>query len=235
MRVHLHAYAYEETDSRLHVKIYDTQEQVYQIPKSILDPPTGAQGSSKDSDLIFSYTENPFSFAIQRSSSEETLFNTSGSNLIFESQYVRLRTSLPEDPNLYGLGETSDPFRLETLDYTRTLWNAGQAFLPQYTNLYGSHPVYIEMRDGQAHGVFLSNSDGMDIKINRTKEGGQYLEYNIIGGVLDFYFLSGPAPADVARQYAGVVGTVCTLMFLIPRKRASHSATCIVSSKRLTV
>ncbi|OKL62330.1 putative alpha/beta-glucosidase agdC [Talaromyces atroroseus] len=196
-----------QTDSRLHVKIYDAQEEVYQIPKSILDPPTGAQGSSRDSDLIFSYTESPFSFAIQRSSSKETLFNTSGSNLIFESQYVRLRTSLPEDPNLYGLGENSDPFRLETVDYTRTLWNAGQAFLPQYTNLYSSHPIYLEMRNGQAHGVFLSNSNGMDIKINRTKEAGQYLEYNIIGGVLDFYFLSGPAPADVARQYAGVVGT----------------------------
>lgn len=65
------------------------------------------------------------------------------------------------------------------------------------------------MRDGLAHGVFLSNSNGMDIKINQTAEDGQYLEYNAIGGVLDFYFLSGPAPADVARQYAGVVGTVC--------------------------
>lgn len=195
----------------MHVKIYDAEEQVYQIPTSILAPPTGAQGSSKDSDLIFSYTESPFSFAIQRSSSGETLFNTSGSNLIFETQYVRLRTSLPVDPNIYGLGEDSDSFRRETVDYTRTLWNSGQAFLPTHSNLYGSHPIYIEMRNGSAHGVFLSNSDGMDIKINRTEETGQYLEYNTIGGVLDFYFLSGPAPADVARQYAGVVGTVRTL------------------------
>jgi alpha-glucosidase len=69
------------------------------------------------------------------------------------------------------------------------------------------------MRDGQAHGVFLSNSNGMDIKINQTAQDGQYLEYNTIGGVLDFYFLSGPAPADVARQYAGVVGTVCSFSF----------------------
>lgn len=196
-----------QTDSRLHVKIYDAGEQVYQIPKSILDPPSGAQGSFEGSDLIFSYTENPFSFAIQRSSNKETLFDTSGSSLIFESQYVRLRTSLPDNPNIYGLGEDSDSFRRETNDYTRTLWNAGQAFLPQNTNLYGSHPIYIEMRNGTAHGVFLSNSNGMDIKINQTEQAGQYLEYNTIGGVLDFYFLSGPSPADVARQYAGVVGT----------------------------
>lgn len=174
-----------------------------------MNPPSGQQdSSSKKSELVFDYTESPFSFAIQRSANGETIFNTSGSNLIFESQYVRLRTSLPSNPNLYGLGEDSDPFMLQTTDYTRTLWNTGQAFLPTHTNLYGSHPVYIEMRDGQAHGVFLSNSDGMDINIDQSEADGQYLEYNLLGGVLDFYFLSGPAPADVARQYASVVGLV---------------------------
>lgn len=157
---------------------------------------------------MFSYSESPFSFAVQRSSDGETLFNSSGSNLIFESQYVRLRTSLPLNPYLYGLGEDSDSFRLEVNDYTRTIWNYGNAFLPTNQPLYGSHPIYIEMRNGKAHGVFLSNSNGMDVKINQTSDASQYLEYNTIGGVLDFYFLAGPAPADVARQYAGVVGTV---------------------------
>jgi alpha-glucosidase len=194
----------------LHVKIYDAQEQVFQIPKSTLSPPTGQDGSStsNSSDLVFSYTENPFSFAVQRRSNQETLFNSSGSNLIFESQYVRLRTSLPLDPFLYGLGEDSDSFVRETNNYTRTLWNIGIGMLPAHSNLYGSHPIYIEMRNGTAHGVFLFNSNGMDIKINQTEEDGQYLEYNTIGGVLDFYFLAGPSPADVSRQYAGVVGTV---------------------------
>jgi alpha-glucosidase len=166
--------------------------------------------------LIFSYSEAPFSFAVQRRSDGETLFNTSGSNLIFESQYVRLRTSLPLNPYLYGLGENSDSFRLEVNNYKRTLWNTGQAFLPTNQPLYGSHPIYIEMRNGQAHGVFLSNSNGMDININQTSDNTQYLEYNTIGGVLDFYFLAGPAPADVARQYAGVVGTVCLCVSFPP-------------------
>lgn len=179
-----------------------------------METPSGQHGSSSSSsDLVFSYTTNPFTFAIQRRSTQETLFNATG--LVFESQYVRLRTSLPENPNIYGLGEDSDPFRRETNNYTRPLWNRGAAFLPPLQSLYSSHPIYIEMRDGQAHGVFLSNSNGMDIKINQTAQDGQYLEYNTIGGVLDFYFLSGPAPADVARQYAGVVGTVCSSFFFL--------------------
>ena len=64
------------------------------------------------------------------------------------------------------------------------------------------------MRDGQAHGVFLGNSDGTDVKINSTEVDGRYLEYNAIGGVFDLYFLPGPSPSDVSQQYASVVGPV---------------------------
>ncbi|KAF3058062.1 putative alpha/beta-glucosidase agdC [Daldinia childiae] len=46
----------------------------------------------------------------------------------------------------------------------------------------------------------------MDINIDQTDSGDQFLEYNIIGGVLDFYFLAGPSPSEVSRQYAEVVG-----------------------------
>lgn len=54
--------------------------------------------------------------------------------------------------------------------------------------------------------MFLLNSNGMDIKINKTDDSKQYLEYNTLGGVFDFYFLAGPTPKDVSSQYAGVVG-----------------------------
>lgn len=77
--------------------------------------------------------------------------------------------------------------------------------VPPGTNLYGDHPVYFDNRnENGTHGVFILNSDGMNINIDDTD--GQFLEYNIIGGVLDFYFLAGPKPVDVAQQYAEVVG-----------------------------
>ncbi|KAK3647588.1 hypothetical protein LTR22_013642, partial [Elasticomyces elasticus] len=155
-----------QTDSRLHVKIYDAAKQVFQIPEHFLTLPSGADGTSASSSLIFTYAASPFSFAVQRADTKETLFNTSAANLVFESQYIRLRTSLPQDPYIYGLGEDSDPFRRPTQNYSRTFWNVGDSFLPAGSNLYGIHPIYVEMRDGQAHGVFLANSDGMDIKIN---------------------------------------------------------------------
>ena len=45
------------------------------------------------------------------------------------------------------------------------------------------------------------NSNGIDVKLT---DG--FLEYNAIGGVFDYYFLSGPTPWAVAQQYADLVG-----------------------------
>lgn len=175
---------------------------MYQVPDFVVPRPSGSV-SSNASLLDVSIVEEPFSFAVKRKSNGEEIFNTNSSSLIFETQYWRLRTSLPDNPNLYGLGEHTDSLRLPTSEYVRTMWARDAGAVPENTNLYGTHPVYYELRDsGHSHGVLLLNSNGMDIKINN--DGGQYLEYNVIGGVIDLYFLAGPNPFDVARQYSKI-------------------------------
>ncbi|KAK4981167.1 hypothetical protein LTR28_003416 [Elasticomyces elasticus] len=149
-----------------------------------------------------------------RRSNGDLLFNTSGSNMILESQYLRLRTQLPQSPHLYGLGEHTDPFMLNSTNYTRTLWSRDAYTVPTGTNLYGNHPIYFDHRgDKGTHGVFLLNSNGMDIKINNTAADGQYLEYNTLGGVFDFYFLAGPSPVQVAQQYSETVGKAAMMPY----------------------
>lgn len=179
---------------------------MYQVPESFFPRPKSGGGSKKTSALKFDYVKKPFSFTVSRSDSNEVLFDTSAASLVFESQYLRLRTKLPKNPNLYGLGEHSDPFKLNTTSYIRTLWSQDSYSVPTGSNLYGNHPVYYEQRDSGAHGVFFLNSNGMDIKIDNTPKEGQYLEYNTLGGVLDFYFVAGPSMINVAQQYAGIVG-----------------------------
>ena len=48
----------------------------------------------------------------------------------------------------------------------------------------------------------------MDIKLTEDDSGTSTLEYNVIGGILDFYFFAGSEtdPTEVARQYAEVAG-----------------------------
>jgi alpha-glucosidase len=183
--------------------IYDRDEQVYQVPDFVVPRPTGSISASS-SLLDVTLEEEPFSFTITRKANNETIFTTRNSSIIFESQYLQIRTSLPNNPSLYGLGEHTDSLRLPTSNYIRTLWARDAGAVPQNTNLYGTHPVYFEQRagSGNTHGVLLLNSNGMDIKINN--DDGQYLEYNVIGGVMDFYFLAGPGPFDVARAYSEI-------------------------------
>ena len=151
--------------------------------------------------------EDPFSFRVTRTSTKEVLFDSSSASLIFESEYLRLRTSLPVDPNLYGLGENSDSFRLPTSNYFHTFWNEGEGYLPKGANLYGSHPIYYDHRGANGtHAVFLVNSNGMKVNIDQSATEGQYLEYNTLGGVFDFYFISGSTPKEASMQYAELIG-----------------------------
>lgn len=177
------------------------------MQEEILPRPMNEQATSSDAALQFDLVEKPFSFTVKRKENGEVLFDTSAANLIFETQYLRLRTKLPDNPNLYGLGEHSDSFRLKPQDYHRTLWNAESPFIPANKNLYGSHPVYFDHRgDKGTHGVFFLNSNAMDVNITNTADDGQYLEYNTVGGIVDLYFLAGKQPVDVSKQYADVVG-----------------------------
>lgn len=96
--------------------------------------------------------------------------------------------------------------RLKTDGYTRTFWNRDAYGIPTGTNLYGTHPVYIEHRETGTHGVLFLNSNGMDVVIDDDGDGAKFLEYNTLGGVLDFYFFVGDSPIDAVQKYGEIVG-----------------------------
>jgi alpha-glucosidase len=80
------------------------------VPKPIsgrMDPNGG------DSRLEFSWDNDPtFSFTVKRKSNEDVLFTTKGKKLVFEDQFFEIATSMPNNYNVYGLGEFIHGFRL---------------------------------------------------------------------------------------------------------------------------
>ncbi|KAF9581414.1 hypothetical protein BGW38_001583 [Lunasporangiospora selenospora] len=195
-----------ETESRVRVKILDPTKARYEVPEIALDSPEStARRTNVERSYAFNYTENPFTFSVTRISTGEKIFdsNVAGlDSLVFEDEYLEISTALPQDANIYGFGEvvSKSGFRRDTEGTRQAIW-ARDAATPVDENLYGSHPFHLEMRNGLAHGVFLRNSNGMDVMLSSKK-----LTYKVIGGIIDFTVFLGPKPNDVIDQYTEVIG-----------------------------
>ncbi|KAI6677028.1 hypothetical protein NL676_037824 [Syzygium grande] len=225
---HLQLFVKHETEDRLRVHITDAEKQRWEVPYNLLPreappPPSGAAWSRKTSppvaaseysgsQFIFSYTSNPFTFAVKRKSDGQTLFNSASgdydpySALVFKDQYLEISTKLPTDASLYGLGENTQPHGIKLYpNDPYTLYTTDVSAVTLNTDLYGSHPVYMDLRNvggkASAHGVLLLNSNGMDVFYR-----GSSLTYKVIGGVFDFYFFAGPTPLAVVDQYTQFIG-----------------------------
>ncbi|NXN30663.1 LYAG glucosidase, partial [Nycticryphes semicollaris] len=143
----------------------------------------------------------PFGLVVSRQRGGKVLLNTTVAPLFFADQFLQISTSLPSR-FISGLGEHLTPLVLDTAWTRVTLWNRDMAPVPQ-VNLYGSHPFYLVMEDdGLSHGVFLLNSNAMDVLLQPSPA----LTWRTTGGILDFYVFLGPDPKSVVRQYLDVIG-----------------------------
>ncbi|XP_058510594.1 lysosomal alpha-glucosidase-like isoform X3 [Solea solea] len=189
----------EETTGCLHLILKDPSSQRYEV-KLPADVP---QSRADNSDVLYTteYQSDPFGFIVRRKSNGHTIINTTVGPLLFADQYLQLSTTLASSL-VSGLGEHYT-FLLLDLNWTSlTLWNRDMA--PHaHANLYGSHPFYIvQEADGLAHGVFLLNSNAIEVTLQPTPA----LTWVSTGGILDLYFFLGPDPQSVIRQYLQVIG-----------------------------
>jgi alpha-glucosidase len=183
-------------------------------------PKQSTSYDSQDADLQFSWSNDPsFSFKIIRKSTGDVVFDTTGSVLVYENQFIEFVSKLPENHNIFGLGEQIHNLRLGD-NYNATIY-AADAGDPIDGNIYGSHPFYLDTRYyevdectgehtlvttqntsasndyiGKSHGVFLRNSHGMEILSRPTN-----ITWRTLGGSVDLYFFDGPTAEDVTKQY----------------------------------
>ncbi|GAB7353090.1 hypothetical protein MBLNU459_g3633t1 [Dothideomycetes sp. NU459] len=208
-----------QTRKRLSVKVYPK----YIVPKNnslyILSPtltplPVGdGSTTAASSDLQFQWTNDPsFQFQVNRVSDGEVIFSTYGNTLVFEDQFLELKTSMVSNYNVYGLAENIHDFRLGN-NYTQTFY-AADSGNPVDGNLYGTHPMYLETRytagaNSSSHGVYARNAHAQEWLLRNDS-----ITYRTIGGSFDLYFLSGPTPAEVISQYqSGIVGYPAMQMY----------------------
>lgn len=187
-----------------------SNQSLYVLAENLTPLPKAESGASKaGSDLAFQWTNSPtFQFRVVRISSGDVLFTTYGSKIVFEDQFIEVKTSMVPNYNIYGLAAYIHSFRLGN-NWTQTFWNAYNLQNDQEIDVNGhdTHPMYLETRyangTSASHGVYARNAHGQDWLLRADS-----LTYRTIGGSIDFYFLSGPTPKDVIAQYhTGIVGT----------------------------
>ncbi|KAL4872901.1 hypothetical protein BDV12DRAFT_112743 [Aspergillus spectabilis] len=212
--------------NRLNIQIFPTyldasNETWYILPEEFVPRPTAVPGATEShSDFSVTWSNEPtFNFQVARKATGEVLFDTAGSVLVFENQFIEFVTSLPAEYNLYGLGERINQLRI-LRNATLTTY-AADIGNPIDRNIYGHHAFYVDTRyytvdeqtrehtyvksaeaDGlqeytsYSHGVFLRNAHGQEVVMNP-----QGLIWRTIGGSIDLTFYSGPSVEDVTKQY----------------------------------
>ena len=102
----------------------------YILPDNLIHQPTrdsDAYMTSLLSDLDFTWSNDPsFSFTVIRASTGDILFSTKGKKLVYENQFIEFASDLPDNYNLYGLGETIHGLRLGN-NFTKTIYASDAA------------------------------------------------------------------------------------------------------------
>ncbi|XP_053566084.1 maltase-glucoamylase [Bombina bombina] len=185
----------------LQFKIDDPTNKRYEVPVPLnipRNPASTEQQRLYDVEIV----NNPFGIKIRRRSTGAIIWDSQVPGFTFSDMFIQISTRLPSG-YIYGLGETEHrTFRHELNWVTWGLFAKDQP--PGYTlNSYGVHPFYMGLEnDGNAHGVFLLNSNAMDVTLQPTPA----LTYRTVGGILDYYVVLGPTPEIVVQQYTSLVG-----------------------------
>ncbi|KAL7620180.1 hypothetical protein AAE478_009173 [Parahypoxylon ruwenzoriense] len=217
---------YQAAD-RLHVEIlprYIGHENYtwFILPEELIPKPKAEKNEddyASRSDLDFSWSNEPtFSFTVTRKSTGDILFTTEGTQLVYEDQFIEFGSSLPENYNLYGLGEVIHGFRLGN-NFTRTFFAADVGDIID-ANIYGNHPIYLDTRyfevdketgelayasdatdksaqyKSYTHGVFQRNAHAQEVLLQESN-----ITWRALGGDIDLYFYEGPTQDHVTKSY----------------------------------
>lgn len=191
-----------QTQKRFRFKITDPNNKRFEVPHNHVQPFEGNEASNPD--YAVQITEKPFAIKVIRKSNSKVLFDTSIGPLQYANQYLQLSIKLPSN-YIYGLGEHVHKKYLHDLNwktwsiFTRDWFPNGDGY-----NLYGAQTFFMCLEDkgGFAFGVFLMNSNAMDV----TLQPAPAVTYKTIGGILDFYIMVGNTPEEVVSEYLELVG-----------------------------
>jgi len=172
------------------------------------------KGTKSFGEYYFGVSSDPnktLDFIISKPSDpEDVILNTLNANTAFDDQYIHLRSLLTANA-IYGLGErvTTD-FNLSHGVYTMFTRDEVSPIEDGKTpgkNMYGDHPFFMfRMFDGSFGGIFMLNSNPMDVIINAFDEKNYQVDHVAAGGIIDMFIIQSGTPKLIIEQYHILIG-----------------------------
>ncbi|KAJ3452729.1 acid alpha glucosidase relate [Anaeramoeba flamelloides] len=193
-----------QTQQRLRIQIFDPSKDNWQVP--YVSQVNNTNQAPDEMDYDVTYTKNPFSLKVVRTSDDYVLLDTKPiqnqiNGLIYQKQYIEWTNNLEANPIVFGLGERRSKFPLDLNQvYTHFAIDINHGF---NDNWYGVHPVYYQLNknNGKFHALFLLNSNPMDVVLNDTS-----ISWRTIGGIIDLFVFTGGTIYETMAQYQEVIG-----------------------------
>jgi alpha-glucosidase len=121
----------------------------------------------------------------------------------FDGASFRVYKTMPADEHYFGLGDKTGPF--DRRDHAFTLWNTDAYRFQESTDpIYKSIPFFMTFRAGRSTGVLFDNTWRSSFDFGKTEPG--VYSFGAVDGPLNYYFVYGPLPRQVAESYAWLTG-----------------------------
>ncbi|MCB0569400.1 MAG: glycoside hydrolase family 31 protein [Phaeodactylibacter sp.] len=116
---------------------------------------------------------------------------------------VKVTKTASEGEHYFGLGDKSGNQNLRGQKLQN--WNTDSFAYGKDTDpLYRSIPFYYAVRGGKAYGIFLHNYFRSHFDFDSEHTG--QLTFRAEGGEMDYFFIYGPGPMEVAERYHWLTG-----------------------------
>ncbi len=205
----------------LNLKISPTDRKAWEVP-NIVDPKirNTTTGRMAFAEYLFAISTDPepFFFAITNPGDpDDTTITTEKMPVILDEHFIEISTKI-KATDIYGLGErVTSKFSLPGGTYTLYANSAMSPVddgLPPGKNMYSSHPFYMfKTPDGAFVGVFLLNSNAMEVSILPFDEGVYRVDHISTGGLIDMFIIQRGPPKLIIEQYHSIIGKPQVLPF----------------------
>jgi alpha-glucosidase len=136
----------------------------------------------------------------------------------FSDDALRLTRPLVGDEHFYGFGEHTGGMNKRGQTLPLWNWDPDKGHGPHTGRMYTAIPFYLSISPatGKASGLFVDHTGNVEMDLGATN--ANEISLTVQGDSLVVYFLVGPTPADVLRQYTDLTGR----MPLPPRWALGH-------------